>query len=124
MASGLGDHFPNILKTPPAGSLKAPRSEPGQVRLGAGDLDRESVEAGEEATSTGDLVGILAGLAGNGVEQVQVTHGAISWESGNLATDTDTGTPAANAARRKQARQPKERERKDANWSGSSLGIT
>jgi hypothetical protein len=37
--------------------------------------------AGEDEATAGDLVVGLAGLAGHGVEQVAVGHGAISWES-------------------------------------------
>ncbi len=66
-----------------------------------GILDRGSVEAGEEATSAGDLVGILAGLAGHGADQVAVTPGVICVEIGSH-WDLEKGTPAVKAACREK----------------------
>ncbi len=85
-----------------------------------GILDRGSVEAGEEATSAGDLVVGLAGLTGHGVEQVAVGRRSELLKA-RVGTELEHGQGNTGRQRSKpgeeKASQPSQRD-SPAGWSG------
>ena len=97
-----------VLKTPRQPSASAPRPalDPAKSawvpEIGTGGHIGGGEELPRRAISW-ESSPVLRATASNRSRSLM---GAISWESGNLGTDTDWGTPVANAASRERGKQP------------------